>query len=398
MTSLERVVSPLFQSALADGVFSGACLLVAVGPRAVFSGFWGAASFEPDAERVGPSSLFDLASLTKPMATATLFMIFVSEGHIQVHDPLSRFFPRRLLPQSKRSITVEHLLSHRSGLPPYRPYFRELIHVPPKERKDVVMGWILQEPLMHKPGFARLYSDLGYLLLGWILEEVSGTALDGLFAERIRPAGKPWFLGYRRMKAQRETDAPIFAAPQVQRSQRACVATERCPWRGRLLRGEVHDENAWCLNGVAGHAGLFGSVDDVWQWAQSLLRLYGGERSELLATVTPETARFFMEGREFSGNPLDGGGCLGFDRPSAQGSSAGRFFSSNTVGHLGFTGTSFWMDVDRAVTVILLTNRVHPHRDDERIRMFRPLVHDKVMELVLSEYGSFCGPTHGGSR
>lgn len=151
------------------------------------------------------------------------------------------------------------------------------------------------------------------------------------------------------------------------------------------MRGEVHDENAWCLNGVAGHAGLFGSVDDVWQWAQSLLRLYGGERSELLLAVTPETARVFMEGQELLEKPFGDRGCLGFDRPSAQGSSAGRFFSPNTIGHLGFTGTSFWMDLDRAVTVILLTNRIHPHRDDDRIRLFRPLVHDKIMQIVLSQ-------------
>jgi len=383
---LERAVSPLFQSALFDGVFSGACLLVAVGPRAVFSGSWGAASFEPGAEPLTPSSLFDLASLTKPMATATLFMIFVSEGRIHLDDRLSRFFPLGRLPQDKRALTVEHLLSHRSGLPPYRPYFRELIRVPPKERKDVLMGWILQEPLVHTPGSTRLYSDLGYLLLGWILEEVSGTPLDRLFAEGIRPRGKPWSLGYRRIQAHTETDPPMWADVEAQWTHRACVATERCPWRGRLLRGEVHDENAWCLNGVAGHAGLFGSVDDVWQWAQSLLRLYGGERSELLAAVSPETARVFMGGPENSGKPLGDGGCLGFDRPSAQGSSAGRFFSPNTIGHLGFTGTSFWMDLDRAVTVILLTNRVHPHRDDDRIRGFRPLVHDTVMELVLSQY------------
>lgn len=397
MTPLKQALSPLFHSALSHGVFSGASLLVGVGRRAVFSGFWGAASFQPDAEPIGPSSLFDLASLTKPIATATLFMIFVSEGRIRLDDPLSRVFPHRLIPEDKREITVEHLLSHRSGLPHYRPYFRQLIRVPWSERKEALMGWILQEPLVHKPGSARLYSDLGYLLLGWILEELSGTALDGLFAQRIQPPAEPWQLGYRRFEASTETDIPVFAAPQTQRTLRACVATELCPWRGRLVRGEVHDENAWCLKGVAGHAGLFGTAADVWQWAQSLLALYGGQRSQILSAVTPQTARMFMDGRESSGNFVGHGGGLAFDHPSAQGSSAGRFFSPHSIGHLGFTGTSFWMDLDRAVTVILLTNRIHPHRDDERIREFRPLIHDKVMEFVLSQVHPFPGSTDGGS-
>ncbi len=135
----------------------------------------------------------------------------------------------------------------------------------------------------------------------------------------------------------------------------------------------------------------------MWQWAKALLTLYRGERPEFLTTVPPEAARVFMEGVDLAENPLGERWCLGFDRPSAQGSSAGRFFSQNTIGHLGFTGTSFWIDLDREITVILLTNRIHPRRDDERIRAFRPLLHDKVMECVLSEYGPFPHSKNGGS-
>ncbi len=247
--SLESVAPPLFQSALADGVFSGACLLVGVGRRVVFRTAWGATSFEPEAEPVGTSSLFDLASLTKPIATVTLFLVFVSEGLIRLHDSLSRFFPPGLLPEDKRALTVAHLLAHRSGLPAYRPYFRELIRVAPEHRKHVLMKWIFQEPLVHRPGTVRLYSDLGYMLLGWILEEVSGVALDRLFAKRIQPPQKSGRLGYRRLDAPSETGYPIFESPWACENLRQCVATEHCPWRGRLLRGEVHDENAFCLNG-----------------------------------------------------------------------------------------------------------------------------------------------------
>lgn len=397
MKSLESVVTPLFQSALAERVFSGACLLVGVRRRVVLCSAWGTTSFEPEAEPMRTSFLFDLASLTKPIATATLFMVFVSEGLIRVHDPLGRFFPHRLLPEDKRALTVAHLLAHRSGLPDYRPYFRELIRVAPAQRKDVLMGWIFQEPLVHQPGTVRLYSDLGYMLLGWILEEVSGIALDRLFAERIQPREKSGRLGYRRLDARTETGYPIFESPWAYKTRTECVATEHCPWRTRLLQGEVHDENAFCLNGVAGHAGLFGSVEDVWRWAQALFTLYRGERSEFLTTVTFETARVFMKGLDLTESPFGDRWCLGFDRPSAEGSSAGRFFSQNTIGHLGFTGTSFWMDLDRETAVILLTNRVHPRRDDERIRAFRPSLHDHVMEFVLSEYGPFPCRNNGGS-
>lgn len=389
MKSLERAVSPMFQSAIADGVFSGASLLVGVGRQAVFSHSWGRTSFEPGATPVGTSSLFDLASLTKPIATAALFMIFVSEGRLQLDEPLSRFFPRRLIPKDKQALTSAHLLAHRSGLPDYRPYFRELIRVAPEHRKDVLMGWILEEPLVHKPGAVRLYSDLGYMLLGWILEETSGIALDRLFAERIQPLEKPWRLEFRRLRARSETEDPSFATPWAQKNRTECAATEQCPWRGRLLQGEVHDENAFCLDGVAGHAGLFGSVEDVWRWAQGLLSLSRGEGSAVFSAVTRETARIFMEGEGLPRSSFQEKWCLGFDRPSAHGSSTGSFFSPHSVGHLGFTGTSFWIDLDRDITVILLTNRVHPRRDDDRIRAFRPLVHDKIMELLLTEHHPF---------
>ncbi len=398
MKTLERVVSPLFQSAISDGLFSGACLLVGVGRLQVFSGSWGVTSFRPEAEPVSPRSLFDLASLTKPIATATLFMIFVSQGRIHLHDPLSRFFPQHLVPDDKRTVTVAHLLAHRSGLPDYRPYFRQLIRVAPERRKEILMGWILREPLVHQPGAVRLYSDLGYILLGWILEEISGMPLDRLFAEQFPHPEKPWRLAYRRLVASAETESPIWGAPWALETQRECVATEQCPWRQRLLQGEVHDENAFSLQGVAGHAGLFGCIEELWRWARCLLELYRGGHCERLAAVTPETARVFMEGEESQRRSLADRWSLGFDRPSTQGSSAGRFFSPNTVGHLGFTGTSFWMDLDREIAIILLTNRVHPRRDDDRIREFRPLVHDKVMEVVLSSPYPFSGSHKGGFR
>lgn len=353
MKTLEQRISSLMQRALAEGVFSGAGVLVGHGDTVVFSRCWGTTFVGPAARSVTASSLFDLASLTKPIATASLVMVLVQEGRILLEDPLDRIFPYRFVPRHKRSLTVEQLLFHRSGLPAYKPYFRELMEVPPERRKDTLLEWILREPLVAPPGTQRLYSDLGYMLLGWILEEVSAIPLDALFEQRLPCTERPWHLGYRRLMALSATEMPSLAFDRPPKNHTECVATEHCPWRGRLLQGEVHDENAYCLNGVAGHAGLFGTAQDIWQWSQNFKALF-----------------------DLRWRPA-------FDVPIAQGSSAGRHFSQNTIGHLGFTGTSFWMDLDQEITVILLTNRVHPDRRDDRIRRFRPLFHDTVMESML---------------
>lgn len=366
MKTLEQRLLALMQRTLAERVFSGASVLVGRRDTVILSRCYGTTFFGEKAPSVTPSSLFDLASLTKPIATASLVMALAKEGRILLEDSLDRIFPCRFVPRDKRTLTVEQLLGHTSGLPAYKPYFRELIEVRPERRKDTLMEWILREPLVSRPGTQRLYSDLGYMLLGWILEEVSETPLDALFDQRLQCAETPWHLGYRRLVAFSATDVQHGTSADARETRAACVATEHCPWRGRLLQGEVHDENAYCLNGVAGHAGLFGTARDIWQWSQNLKALF-----------EPQWR-------------------LGFDVPSAQGSSAGRYFSLHTIGHLGFTGTSFWIDLDQHITVILLTNRVHPDRGDDRIRSFRPLFHDTVMECVLGAAGSSSCFDEGG--
>ncbi|ROR03037.1 serine hydrolase domain-containing protein [Desulfosoma caldarium] len=366
MKPLEQRLVDLMQRALAERVFSAASVLVGHRDTVVFSRCYGTTFFGQKAPLVTPSSLFDLASLTKPIATASLVMALVKEGRILLEDSLEHIFPFRFVPRDKRTLTVEQLLCHTSGLPAYKPYFRELIAVRPERRKDTLMEWILREPLVSRPGTQRLYTDLGYMLLGWIVEEVSESPLDILFDQRLRSHETSWRLGYRRLMAFSATDHLPEASTRDTEPHDVCVATEHCPWRGRLLQGEVHDENAYCLNGVAGHAGLFGTAWDIWQWSQKLKDLF-----------EPQWR-------------------LGFDVPNAHGSSAGRYFSPQTIGHLGFTGTSFWIDLDQHITVILLTNRVHPDRHDDRIRSFRPLFHDTVMESVLGVEGASSWFYEGG--
>jgi CubicO group peptidase (beta-lactamase class C family) len=151
------------------------------------------------------------------------------------------------------------------------------------------------------------------------------------------------------------------------------AATERCPWRGILLEGVVHDDNAYSVGGIEGHAGLFGTAGDVLDLLSELMAVYQGSVSTGVFDV--DLTRYFLSLNEQNGR------ALGFDAPSSKGSSCGRYFSKRTVGHLGFTGTSFWMDLDRAIIVILLTNRIHPSRDNDRIKDFRPKLHDAVMKI-----------------
>jgi CubicO group peptidase (beta-lactamase class C family) len=366
---VESSLDRLFDDALHRGLFSAASLLVA-GPSGIaFERTWG--TTRRGGPRVTPETGFDLASLTKPMATASLYLWETAAGRLDLEDPLARFFPRRLLSRSTADIRLRHLLSHSSGLPAYRPYFRELIQAPPEIRRERLACCILSEETKEPPGRRSRYSDLGYILLGFILEHCGGRSLDDAASEFFRIAGCRDQLGYRQFPPPERPES----VPEPARNERdRWVATEQCSWRNRLLQGEVHDENAFCLGGVAGHAGLFGTARSVWLWLARLWRWYRGEGAEA-GSFGDGMRRFWTR----QATREDSRWTLGFDTPSGTGSSTGSRFSERTVGHLGFTGTSFWLDLEQEIAVILLTNRVHPSRYDERIRTFRPLVHDIVM-------------------
>jgi serine-type D-Ala-D-Ala carboxypeptidase len=201
------------------------------------------------------------------------------------------------------------------------------------------------------------------------VEKCSGMSLADISNAHYRSLGlKSTYLG--RGAKPEELNETRFAA------------TEYCPWRGRILRGEVHDENAYILDGWSGHAGLFGTASDVYLLARHLAGHYRADRDDW---IRPGTAQHFLS-RGSSRCP--GTFVLGWDTPTEGFSSSGRYFSRNTVGHLGFTGTSLWMDLERDVTVVLLTNRVHPTRTNEKIRNFRPVIHDAVMRAIRSAKGS----------
>ena len=323
---------------------------------------------------MGIDTWFDLASLTKPLVTASLCCVAVRDGIFALDDSIRQFFPVETLPPEKREITIRQLLAHCSGLPAYKPWYRDLIRIPPERRSDVLLSRILETPLLSTPGRVSCYSDLGFLLLGLMLQNVLGAPLDELaYRFLFRPHGVEE-LRFLRLKTGCD---PALPPENPDSGSLEFAATERCPWRQRLLEGEVHDEHAFCLDGVAGHAGLFGTARGVFRMLSPLWQTYHGTGPDGLE-LQQLLHSFWARQESVKGSTW----ALGFDTPSGTGSSSGNYFSAKSIGHLGFTGTSFWLDLDRDVLLILLTNRVHPTRDHERMKIFRPLVHNLVMETL----------------
>jgi CubicO group peptidase (beta-lactamase class C family) len=351
-------VDRLMRQALADGVFPGAVLMVGRGSRRLIHAAYGIADLFTQ-RPVTTATVFDLASLTKPLATTLAVMRLQQQGRLDVDQCLPSLLPA-FAGSDKRGVSIAQLLSHTSGLPDYRPFYLQLATRPDGERKAVLREWLVQEPLLAPPGERVLYSDLDFMILEWVVEAVTGRRLDQFVAEEIYAP-----LGVRALffiDLNRAPPAGTYAA------------TEQCAWRGRLVAGEVHDENAHVLGGVAGHAGLFGTAAGVHAVLSELLHAYhhdAGGRLFERRTVQ----RFFARVRGTDK-------ALGFDMPAPVAPSCGRFFPLTSIGHLGFTGTSFWMHLEQSLEVILLTNRVHPTRANLAIRAFRPQLHDAIYQAV----------------
>jgi CubicO group peptidase (beta-lactamase class C family) len=363
------------EGAIAGGAIPGAVILVSRAGRIVYHAAFGARSLEPERTPMETATVFDLSSLTKPLATTTAVMLLIGDGKLRLDDRVTRYVPNFGV-HGKSQITVRHLLAHCSGLPAWRPYFQEIRRVEHAGRpnfvatrgaKEFVYEHIHRERLECAPGAKSVYSDLGFMLLGELVEILAHVPLDRFCHERIfRPLGlrSTAFVDLVRLRLQKLTPITERIAP-----------TERCPWRKRILCGEVHDDNAYAMGGVAGHAGLFASAADIDALVSRLRACHRGEDR----FVAPDLVQAFWS---LDGTVDGSTWALGWDTPSADASSAGRHLSHHAVGHLGFTGTSLWIDLERDLHVILLTNRVHPTRDNERIRDVRPRVHDAVMEAV----------------
>jgi CubicO group peptidase (beta-lactamase class C family) len=352
-------VQKLMQDGLARGVFPGAVLQVVADGKTVFKEAYGVANLF-SGRPMTLDTFFDLASLTKPLATVLAIMVLADRGQLGLDHSIGDVYPE-LFGRHKAGITVRQLLTHSSGLPPWRPYFMRLQYIAQHLRLETLRKWLVAEPLASDPGEHSDYSDLGFMFLQWIVEAVSGQALDQFVTSEVFIP-----LGIEALFYNDSTKAIVDTHPYA--------ATQLCPWRNQLMLGQVDDDNAYVTGGVAGHAGLFGKVDAVCRLLQELLAADHGDTRK--GVFDPNLVRLFFTASE------NNRWALGFDTPSPQGSSAGQYFSRHSVGHLGFTGTSFWMDRRKGVIVSLLTNRVHPWRYSAGIKTFRPCLHDAVMTAL----------------
>ena len=380
-------VDRALDKAIADAEIPGAVVLARMpreGELLEHGSVRGLAVVRPERIPMTRETIFDLASLTKPLATATAVLQLAAEGAIDLDEPVAKYLPAAG-ERGKDQVRVRHLLTHTSGLKPWRPFHEALLERERKkgERllgtpagKEAILERIHRSTLVHEPGEAAVYGDLDFILLGELVETVAQRPLDEFCAERIFAP-----LGMVETRFVRIGDGQPPLADTI---RRRIAATENCPWRGRILWGEVHDPNAWAMGGVAGHAGLFAPADDVLRFAGAVLDAWHGRGDDALERVLPrEWLRRFLARRE--DGPAGATWSLGWDTPTPGASSSGRHFTPGaTVGHLGFTGTSLWIDLAREVVVVMLTNRVHLVAKRSPFKL-RAAVHDLILESFLAE-------------
>jgi CubicO group peptidase (beta-lactamase class C family) len=350
----------LMTEAVAGGVFPGAVLLAARGGRVLCHRAYGVTDLGTG-QRVTVDTVFDLASLTKPLATTPALICLMADGRLTPESSLEGLLPE-FQGQPAARVTVAQLLRHTSGLPAWEPYFERLRQLPAGQRWPWLRHRLSRTPLEAPPGAQTVYSDLNFMILGWVVETIAGLGLDRFVTQRVyRPLG---------------IDSLYFIDHAHPVPPASYAATERCPWRG-LLRGRVHDDNCDALGGVCGHAGLFGTAAAVYRLLLAIRGAYRGQGAG--GVLAPRWVRTFLD------PAADGRRPMGFDHPSGPMPSYGHRFSPRTVGHLGFTGVSCWMDIDSGHTVVLLSNRVHPGRENTRIRAFRPRLHEAVVDGLRSD-------------
>ncbi|MFH0800673.1 MAG: serine hydrolase domain-containing protein [Pseudomonadota bacterium] len=385
---MNQAIDRVFKEAVAEGVFPAAELLVARGGEVLYASHYGDARAH---------ACFDISSLTKPVSTATLAVMLAAEGLLKFDDTVYQWLAGAREPQHKQ-MTVRQLLEHTSGLPAWQPFFREIPEslIGTEAGKRIVLDSCYAEPLISEPGAKTLYSDLGYIILGEIVEQAGGAPLDALFMQMIarplklaetffvRVMGSHLKAGGRRTSTTADQHVPTpkhnikgERAELKEGEHRRFAPTEDCPWRERVIHGEVHDQNAYALGGVAGNAGLFSTASDLNLFVRELVKSLKGESNWLPKEILAELVT--GEKAPSSGDRY----VLGWNRPSRRNSAAGHHFSPTSIGHLGYTGCSVWIDLKADFWTILLTNRIHPSTTNEKIKAFRPSIHDLVYEELI---------------
>ena len=339
----------ILQQAIAERAFPAAVIEVGNSRQPLWRESFGRLTFDPESPLTRDDTVFDLASLTKVLATTTLVMRQVERGILSLDDPVAHHVPD-WRDDGPVVVTMRDLLSHSAGLAAHVPLYRD------HQGRDSFEAAIVQTPRAYEPRTKSIYSDLGFMLLGFILDRIAplATQFDTL-----------------RVHLGNIQDLQ-FTPPVIWKARTAPTRID--PWRQRLLIGEVDDDNAWALGGTAGHAGLFGVIGSVGEFARHVMQVLEGRTG----AFTQATAETFVARRvEIPGSSR----ALGWDTMLPT-SSCGTRMSPRAFGHVGFTGTSLWIDPERSVYVALLTNRVHPTPDNNAITAVRPALHDAIIDAL----------------
>lgn len=372
-------VSEMLRQAVEQGVFPGAVLIVGRNGDPVFSQSVGTRSLlTPEGGIPHPMAIdtvFDVAALTNIVVTTTLMMKFVESGALRLEDRVSRYI-QGFGVHNKSAITVQQLLNHSAGLAAWNPYFEELLKLNSGPRigvltsrgaKEYIYNAINRSHLKYQPDSRQVFSDIGFILLGSLIENLSGLSLDRAAQKHVfQPLG---------MKSSSYIDLSMIKRRGIHPVADLIAPTEECPWRKRVLCGEVHDDNAWAMGGIAGHSGVFSTALDLHHFAWEMLAAYRGGSSFLRR----ETVAHFWSRQ---GMPFEPAWSLGWELPNRENGLLEAGLSENAVGHCGFTGCSLWLEPESGVDIVLMSNRIHPSRSNKKIFGFRIELHRAVLKAI----------------
>jgi CubicO group peptidase (beta-lactamase class C family) len=364
--SVEGHFAPVYKvltEAIAARAFPGCAFGVFADGNVVLQDALGRSTYDSDAFEVAPNTIYDIASITKVVATTASAMLLAQRGVLDLDTPLGELLPGfvvgRPSEQRAREVTVRHLLAHNSGLPRYAELFRTAT------TPDNLLRACLQMPLEAEPGTRADYSDLGFILLGKALEVLTRESLATWTQSQIFDPLQLAATGFNPPRGVTSLIPP----------------TENdATFRQRRIQGEVQDENAWVLNGIAGHAGVFSNVPDLLRFAAAILEA-GRSSGNQDVQIEPLFSKRIIDQFATRQGPEGSSRALGWDTPS-ENSSSGHYFSKHSIGHLGFSGCSLWIDLDAEIAVVLLTNRTWPDRTSQLIREVRPAFHDATRSAL----------------
>jgi len=347
----------VLEHGIADSVFPGAQIAIVENNKLIASRGFGNQTYDPSSSTITPETMYDLASVTKVAATTLAAMKLFEQKLIRLDIPVGSYLPQ-FHGGLKDSVTLRHLLTHSAGIRAWDSLWEHA-----RDRAEA-LKYIYNLPLEYPPGDSMVYSDLGMIMVGEILQVVTGKPIDQLAQELIiKPLGLKSIM-YNPPRELWDSMAPTEIGGDLNRG---------------LIHGAVHDENTFFLGGVSSHAGLFSTATDLAIMAQMLLNqgIYRHQRF-----FSPQTIHEWTRSQNM---PIGSDRALGWDTPSLKGSSAGDYFSPGSYGHLGFTGTSVWIDPVRKIAVVLLTNRVHPTRERQGIYRIRRDFYNAVMESLINQ-------------